>query len=495
MPDTMTAARTDRTAVIDVGSNSVRLVIFGDCERAPLAMLNEKAFCALGRGVSATGHLNAEGVEHAIRTLRRFSWMASCLGARRVNAFATAAVRDADDGPDFVERAARETGVELRVLSGEEEAHLAAQGVLFGIPEAEGLVGDMGGSSLELAEVGGGVPGRGISLPLGPLQFADDDNQADQISKRVAEELSRPNWLGDGKTENLYLVGGTWRAFAKIDIAMRNYGLNIIHGYQMTAARALDLADLIAGQHPDSLAGEHGVSKRRLQVLPAASMVLKHLVGFIDPARIIFSAHGVREGAYLEGLDADVRAQDPLIAGVRAIAAQEARFSDETGKAVFDWISPLFTDETDWQRRLRLAACLLCDTGWRTHPDYRATQSYRRVLRAPLLALNHAERTFISISVLRRYSHKAGDEAIRDARTLLGEKELLAADRIGAAMRLALTLGGGGRNSLQDFSLSLSDNVLTLQMPSGRPYLASDAVDARLKHLATLFFARPLIDQ
>ena len=295
MPDTMTArSESDRIAVVDVGSNSVRLVIFGDCERAPLTMLNERAFCSLGRGLGKSGKLNPKGVDYALRTLRRFDWMSRAAGASRIHAFATAAVRDAEDGPDFVQRAREETGIDLRVLTGEEEANLAGLGVLFGLPDAQGVVGDLGGSSLELAPISGGRVDPGATLPVGPLQFPSDTFQPGAIRRRVMRHLDQLEWLQDCTGQDLYLVGGTWRAVAKLDIGMRNYGLNIIHGYEMSADRAVDLSRLIARQSPQSLRGAEGISSRRLQVLPAAAIVLEAVVDRLAPERLVFSAHGVR---------------------------------------------------------------------------------------------------------------------------------------------------------------------------------------------------------
>ncbi|WP_417519980.1 Ppx/GppA family phosphatase [Minwuia sp.] len=493
MPDTLTATGTDRTAVIDVGSNSVRLVIFGDNERAPLAMLNEKAFCSLGKGVSSTGKLNPDGVEHALQTLKRFEWIASVSGVRRIQAFATAAVRDAGDGADFVSRVQAECRISLKVLSGEEEARLAGMGVLFGIPDADGIVADMGGSSLELARVTDGSVPTGSTLPVGPLQFPPDLADPDVIASTVDTEIARHRWLSKERGKPLYLVGGTWRAFAKLDIGMRNYGLNIIHGYEMSLQRAHDLADLIARQSPASLVGSTGVSKRRLQVLPSASIVLDRVIAHLAPEKLVFSAHGVREGTYYDGLSTGQRSMDPLLAGVCSIAEHEARFSTLTGEEICDWIMPLFTDDEARIQRLIRAAGMLCDTGWRTHPDYRATQSFRRVLRAPLLGVDHAERMFLAVSILRRYSHKAGDDSIRDARAVLSEGDILAAERAGAAMRLALTLGGGGRGALSDVTLAKHDGNLRLSLPAALRHLVSDAVQSRLKLLATLLFVEPEI--
>lgn len=487
MTDTLTEASRERTAIIDVGSNSVRLVIFGRGKRAPIPMLNEKAFCELGLGVAETGKLNPEGVEQALSTMQRFKWLMDASDVTRTIAFATAAVRYASDGPDFVKTVKKQTGISLRVLSGEKEAELAGRGVLFGIPEAHGVTADMGGSSLELVQVEGGQVLDGVSLPLGPLHFADRRDDADHIRDTAADALDQVDWLAERRGQTLYLVGGTWRAFAKLDIGMRSYPLNIIHGYEMTPGRARDLAGVVSRQSPDSLVSAHGISKRRIRALPLTAVVLEKLLETLKPGKLIFSGHGVREGAFFEALRENAQPDDPLMDGVIEIADLESRFTAEAGREINDWIEPLFAGETPAQRRLREAACLLCDVGWRTHPDYRATQSFRRVLRAPLVGLSHADRCFLAIAVLRRYSHSAGDAAKRQTRLVLSAEELLTAEKVGASIRLALTLTGGTAGTLHNFDLSIDESAISLRIPENLGFTAGQAVRSRLRHLANLF--------
>ncbi len=274
MTNQKTGAEAERTAIIDVGSNSVRLVIFGGGVRAPLLMLNEKAFCELGLGVAETGKLNPMGVKQALATIRRFQWLINASRVTKIVAFTTAAVRYASDGAAFVSMIEAETGILLEVLSGAREAELAGRGVFFGIPRAAGVAGDMGGSSLELVPLQDGKTEPGASLPLGPLHFADRLDDPGFIRDTTASRLDELKWLRKFRGQPLYLVGGTWRAFAKLDIGMRNYPINIIHGYEMTTERALDLANVVSRQSPDSLVSAHGISKRRIRTLPVTAVVL-----------------------------------------------------------------------------------------------------------------------------------------------------------------------------------------------------------------------------
>lgn len=492
MPDTTAARMTaDRIAVIDVGSNSVRLVIFGDSERSPLTLLNERAFCSLGEGMSRTGRLNPEGVENAITTLKRFRWMTEATNVADTIAFATAAVRDAQDGSAFVRRVRRECGIRLKVLDGSAESRLAALGVLFGMPDAVGIVGDLGGSSLELAPIHGGKVGEGVTLPVGPLHFIGQVNDPNGIRDTVAREVAKVDWLDRHRGSDFHVVGGTWRALAKLDIGARDYPLHIIQGYEMTLDRALALIHLIARQSPESLAGAEGIAARRLQVLPAAAMALESVVRHLRPRRLVFSAHGVREGAYFERLKDNVRRRDPLIACAESMAEQETRFGGGVGREIFDWIGGLFLGEDARHARLRLVACLIADVGWRTHPDYRATHSFRRVLRAPLLGVDHRDRAFVAMAVLRRYSHKALGDAVEEARSLIEAEDIALAERIGAAIRLAHTLGGGAPGALNGISISRRDARVTLSVPEEMRPLVGEVAESRLKRLAQYFGETP----
>lgn len=488
MPDTIAAlGSVERIAVIDVGSNSVRLVIFGDCARAPLNMLNERAFCALGKGLPETGHLSPEGVQSAIATLKRFAWMMQVTCVDRTVAFATSAVRDAVDGPAFVERVAVECGIDLEVLSGEGESRLAAFGVLFGLPEARGIVGDLGGSSLELAAIGDGKADPGVTLPVGPLRFQAEDAESGVIRKAVRAALKPVAWLEDVRGHDFYVVGGTWRALAKLDIQRRGYPLHIVQGYEMPLRRAEDLVDLISHQSPESLSHTENVSKRRLQVLPLACSVLAAVLEKLQPKRLVFSAHGVREGAYLDTLGVADRGVDPLVAAAEAMAAQEARFGSAIGHEIFDWCQPLFADESPASARLRLVSSILSDIGWRMHPDYRATHAFRRVLRAPLLGVDHTERAFVATTVLRRYSHKASGDAVEEMQALLSEDMIRQASQIGAAMRLAQTLGCGAPAALAGAIIVREGDEIVLSVPDTLRDLIGETVESRLKRLANSF--------
>ena len=198
-------------AIVDIGSNSVRLVAYDTLDRSPTPSFNEKALCALGHGVVSTGKLSKGAIVKALAALRRFRVLIELMGVEDVHVIATAAARDAANGPEFL-RAAREAlgGLEVKLLSGQREATLSAFGVLSGIHDPDGVVGDLGGGSLELIDVKGGVAGEGISLPLGGLALMD----ASQRSPKAAAKIARDALAGCRNLDALqgrtfYAVGGT----------------------------------------------------------------------------------------------------------------------------------------------------------------------------------------------------------------------------------------------------------------------------------------------
>ncbi|MGR3491100.1 MAG: Ppx/GppA phosphatase family protein, partial [Shimia sp.] len=149
-----------RVGVIDVGSNSIRLVIFDGAARSPAYFFNEKVMAGLGVGLGETGHLNPEGRKRGLDALARFAAVARAAEVSHISTVATAAVREASDGPAFVKEVEEQTGLKLWVIDGREEARLSAQGVLLGWPGSYGLICDIGGSSMELAEIREGRVGK-----------------------------------------------------------------------------------------------------------------------------------------------------------------------------------------------------------------------------------------------------------------------------------------------------------------------------------------------
>ena len=471
-----------RRAVIAIGSNSIRLVVYENGARAPLQLFNEKVLCGLGRGLAATGNLAPEGVGMALANLARFKSLTTAMGARAVDVVATAAVRDARNGAAFVADAARRTGFKIRVLSGADEARLSALGVLSGIPDAFGVTGDLGGGSLELVELDDGRIGRHATLPLGPLRLMD---QADGNLRRgraiVERQLEGLTWLRNLRGRSFYAVGGAWRQLARILMDHQRYPLHIIHNYRVTAAEAKLFLDRFEKLDRDELRKLANVSRRRGDTLPWAALVMNRLFEIAPPRQLVFSAFGLREGCLFDQLSAREQAKDPLIAGCQAIA-ESGRFASSADE-LFQFIAPLVRGGTPPARLVR-AACLLSDIAWTDHPDYRAVHGFQRVLTLPLVGVDHSGRALLAVAVAARYGGDLQGERIDTARALLDPATLRAAQVLGLALRLGFTLSGGAPGVLAECGLKLHDDAVVLTLPASGSVVIGDAVLRRLDALA-----------
>lgn len=471
MPDALHSAigAPRDVAAIDIGSNSVRLVLYRLEGRAIWTVFNEKVLAGLGRDLAATGRLSVEGAAQALTALKRFA--AVIEGVRPAHTFvaATAAVREAVDGQEFCDRVAAETGLRIRVLSGEEEARYAALGVLAGIPHADGVVGDLGGSSLELVRLTAGEVGRGATLPLGPFALADARGfDADRLREAIADRLET---AGDFKADTLYAVGGAWRTLAQVHMGVSGYPLRIVHQYEMDATEVLDTARLIARASRAALEKWPGLSKKRAETLPHAALVLEGLIERLGLKRIVLSAWGVREGLLYEALEPDIAAADPLLAGSSALGARQG-ISPTLPGALNGWIAPLlaalppvFDRERD--AVLADAACRLADLGARLHPDHRVELAFDQVLRAPVPGQSHAERAFLAVAVNARYGGSASTPEAATVTRLLSEEQRQGARALGLAIRLACDLSGRSPQLLVNARAGVKDGALVLTAAEG----------------------------
>ncbi|MGE3251543.1 MAG: Ppx/GppA family phosphatase [Hyphomonadaceae bacterium] len=480
------APQSSEVAVIDIGSNSVRLVVYRLDGRAVIPILNEKMMAGLGRDMPRTGKLSPEGVENALDVLKRFATITECIDLDRIDVVATAAVREAKDGAEFVARVKKETGFSIRVIPGSEEARLSALGVLAGLPEADGMVGDLGGSSLELIAISPKGPGAGETFNLGPFALMREEGFNDaHVTAVVDGALARATTLNkQGGT--FYAVGGAWRALGRIHMALHDHPLHVLQHYEMSRADVLELADIVRRQSKRSLERMFEAAARRADLLPYAAIVLERVMQRGAFENVVLSSYGLREGVLYEHMNAGARAQHPLIASAEAFGAQVSR-AREFGRALGPWVEPVFAKSEPVfakprDKLLREAACRLADVGGPLHPDQRAELMFDLVIRAPLSGLSHPERAFIATAVHHRYTKTAPANAPAFDR-LLTEEQQQAAFVLGNAMRLGADVSGRSEAVLALFRLGWEKGALVLKTPQGQAHLVNEQSLRRLTAL------------
>ena len=472
------------TAVIDVGSNSVRLMVYRLEGRSIWTIYNEKVLAGLGRDMAVTGKLSPSGIEQAITALRRFRAVVGPMPPALIAVVATAAVRDATDGPAFVRRIAIETGLDVRVLTGEEEARYSALGVAAGFPGASGVVGDLGGASLELVTLKDGEPGGGFTLPLGPFALgAPGGFDAGKVGDLIAKRLAKITLQG----ETFHAVGGAWRNLALIHMRMSGYPLEIAHQYQMNVGEAVEAAAFIARQSKNSLERMGGASKKRAEIMPYAAAVFGQLLPRLGARRVVISAFGLREGLLFDAMPPAVRQSDPLAAGAAALAGRRDE-AELLGRALHRWLTPIFSalpplfngrDDV-----LIQAACRLADLGSRLHPDHRADLTFEQVLRAPIAGQSHAERAFLAVAAFARHTAIAEPPEQSALSRLLSVPAQRRAKALGSAIRLGCDLSGRNPALLAESALLREDETIVLTASHDADLLLGDQTKRRAQTFA-----------
>jgi exopolyphosphatase / guanosine-5'-triphosphate,3'-diphosphate pyrophosphatase len=478
-------------AVIDIGSNSVRLVIYEGPWRHAAALHNEKSICAIGRNMVSTGDLDKYGMGFALETLARFRELCEGHNVRDIGAVATAAARDAGNGRDFIRRAEKALGHPIRILSGEEEARIAAEGTLSGIPDADGLVADLGGGSLDMVTVRDGKSGAAGTLPFGPLRLMDVAGANLNKARNVVEKgLDKLDFAKSLKGRSLYAVGGIWRALAHVDMDERNYPLRVLHHYVIPAGRAVKLCRVVSGLSRKSLEKMRSVPKRRAEALPYGALVMEEMIRGLGLKDVVVSAYGLREGVLQRKLKPEEAAKDPLIAFARDLNERESRLAGHAME-LFHWMSPLFPKETPAERRIREVVCLFSDIGWRRHPDDRAMGAFIQVLRGAYGGADHHDRAQMASAVYYRY---AGDDDFPEetgVAGLLGAERAVIAQQIGMAARLGFGVSGSIEGELAAIKVHLTKDAVALEIPTAKKALLGETVHKRLANLADTFGRKP----
>lgn len=490
--DDPSARALSRVGVVDVGSNSVRMVVFDGAARSPAYFFNEKLMCALGKNLAETGRLNPEGRVRAVAALKRFALLAKGMGIGPLTVVATAAARDATDGPDFQAEVLRETGLRLWVVDGEEEARLSAQGVLLGWPEASGIVCDIGGNSMELAQIGNGKVGKRVSTQLGPFRLARVSDNAKKRAAHIDEVLDDCQAKLQSEGQRIYLVGGSWRVIARLDMERRNYPMTVLHEYRMMPNDLMETLDWIAKSDLEVLRVQTGTSTARMELVPLACEVLRELILRFKPSEIDVSSYGIREGLLYEQMPDKLRARDPLIEAARNVEKTMSRIPG-FGKKLYEFLLPLFADASPERIRLIKAACLLHDTTWRTHPDYRAEACFDNVTRANLGGLDHPGRVFLGLALLHRYKNSRAGSRMEPIFQLLSAEELRDAEILGKAMRFGAMFAVGDPARAGALVWSQETKLLELHLTETGKGLFGEVAQARFTSLVSAMKATAFI--
>ena len=467
--------------IIDIGSNSVRMVVYHGLKRVPLPLFNEKYMCALGKGLARTGKLNPVGVEEAKIAIARFLMMAKRLSVESLDIIATAAVRDAANGKAFVAALEAQHGVEVNIISGEREAELAAKGILASIHEPFGISADLGGGSMELATVERFKIGHRTSLRIGSLRVLDGtDGSVEKMEQLVKKELKSVNWLREISPSMIYAIGGGFRALAKMHMRKTNYPLDIVHEYVMNKRAVAQLIDKLLNMKPADIADLPGISAKRATTIIPTAIVLQQLMHTSGASDVMFSVSGIREGFFYDLLDPTLQGEDALLASAEDLAALIGR-SGSYAKELFQWTSPLFTNEPMLWQRLRRALCMLSELAWSIDPNFRANWAYHRIIQSSLKGLDHRERLMLALALYHRYQTKWKGE--KQELKLLDERERIWARCVGLSVNLAFQLSGGKAGNLHHARLTWHDGQVKLTLDEEASPLRTETVEKRIDGL------------
>jgi exopolyphosphatase/guanosine-5'-triphosphate,3'-diphosphate pyrophosphatase len=475
--------------VIDIGSNSVRLVVYERLNRAPLPLFNEKALVGLGRGIALTGKLDAKAVDSALGAIRRYRALSDQMRAKELHVFATAAARDAKNGPEFITQIEKITRGSVSLLTGPEEARLSALGVISGFRDPNGVAGDLGGGSLEVIDIKGKDIGSGETFPLGGLMLEESSAKSTSKAASLAKDaLAKSSVLKKGKGRRFYAIGGTWRSLARLHMSQTGYPLHVMHNYTIKADEALEFCELVGHHDLSSIESIDSVSKSRQPLLPYGAIVLSEIIRVMKPSEIVLSALGVREGHLYELLSAEDQKKDPLIVSCEELAvlrSRSPRHARELGPWAGSVIEAMGIEETKEEARLRQAASLLADIGWRAHPEYRGTQAVNIIANGAFVGVDHPGRAFLALAIAYRHDGPPS-EGIPNLREIASARLIERARVLGLTLRVAYLISGAMPGVVPRTRVERKGKSLNLILPKDLEDVGGDRVEKQLGQLAKL---------
>lgn len=471
-----------RSAVIDIGSNSVRLVVYAGHKRIPSIIFNEKVMAGLGSELSTTGNIGVENFETAMNALRRFKILCREFRVDAIHVIATAAVRDAHNGPDFV-TAAKEIGLDIQIIDGQQEAIYSANGVMSAFPKQDGIMADLGGGSLEIAQIENSQIIQKISVPMGVLRVQSLFEQGYvHLNVRFMEFIAKLGWREVADVKALFLVGGSWRALAHIDMADMNYPLRVVDQYKVDLDRAVNMNSMLDYHADDNLNSSLNISSSRIKTLPQAAGLMRCVCEYFKPAKVNISAFGLREGILFSQLSEVEKRLDPLLVATNEFALTQRRFHGQRSD-LDAWIAPIFTDDGAAMARIRQAFCNLGDVAWRANPNFRAEWALEIGLHGSWTAMSGSERDILGQALYSSY--RGGPVKYPGGGKLANKDDMERAIAWGLAVRLAQRLSGGRSGTLSHSHIAKEGDTLVLNIESIYHDICGEAVIKRLRQLAS----------
>ncbi len=470
----LTQAR--RVAIIDLGSNTARVVVMNAMPGYAYRLEDEiREVVRLRQGMTRQG-LSDEAMSRALFTLRLFRRFCHSLGVETILPTATSAVREAANGPLFLERVRRETGLSLQVLDGEKEAYYGTLGALNEVPLTDGFAVDIGGGSAQVSEIRGRHFFRGQSFTLGALalteRFVTTDPikpaQFEAVQAEIDRQLEEAAWLKK-KSGPLIGLGGTIRNLAKIEASRQNYPLNTLHGFSLSREsieqsiqqfRELPLAER------EKISG---LKKDRADIILPGAMVILTIMTRLKTDTLIISQNGLREGVFLEQfwehlthqIIADVRRFSTLnLARIYQYQKPHANHVRYLAGRLFEQLAPLHGYGLA-ERELLDAAALLHDIGTIISYDNHHKHSQTLIVNSGLPGFSPREIALIAL--LTRY-HRQGNPTLSDFKSLMDEADDVLLIRLAAILRLAEYLERGRNATIDDIAVSWNEVELHLTL-------------------------------
>jgi len=414
----------NKEAIIDLGSNSIRMLIYDNLLNSQIPIFNEKAICELGKNLDKTGKLDPKGSDFALSVLQRFKRILSNLKVKKFKIIGTAAIREATDSKLFVAKVEKILKKKVEVLTGIEEAENSALGVIIGFQRVNGVVVDLGGGSLEIARVEKNIIYEKISLPLGVLRlFNQPKRNKDKINSIISFYLNKIEWLRKGKTKNLYLCGGTWRTLLNAHIYKTNYPLSILHQYKLPAIEALKFSNRLSSVKLIKSEKLVGVTKSRTNYIPIGSYILSSLIKICDPSSILCSVSGVREGSLINKAYLNILKKDSLNRSVHFIALKKGDFGENYIK-LYNFLKKIFPNKDEnFPIRLLLPACSLSNFDWGLGTYQRADSVISSIFYEKIKIYVANEKT-LTLKVPKKFSQVISNQVQKRLKSLAEEMNL-----------------------------------------------------------------------